>query len=156
MADRDATRPPMRLTTVLLVLLWPLWLYAAQSPSGQIAGTIEGPDGPVAGVTVILAGETETRETRTDSQGRYAFGPLAPGRYRLTAATAGLQATHDVAITSADNVQVPLTLKLTFTDTAIVTASRDRESLLDAAAAVSVVGEREIAASASFARPRLA
>jgi len=145
----------MRFTTATLILLWPLWLYAAQSPSGQLTGTVEGPDGPVADAVVTLARGAHTRETRTDAQGRYGFASLALGEYRLTVSTAGLQAGQDIVISSATPVQVPVMLLPAFAETAVVTASRDRELLGDVPASMSVVGQREIELSASDGVPGL-
>jgi hypothetical protein len=141
-------------TATLLLFLWPLWAYAGQSSATPVAGTVDGPDGPVAGAAVTLANDTVTRETRTDDQGRYAFPPVAPGRYRLTASTAGLRATREITVSSTPE-QVAMTLVPAFTDVSIVTASRGAESLLGASAAVSVVGEAEIAAAAADSVPGL-
>ena len=119
-----------------------------------VTGTVDGPDGLVAGAIVTLVGDTVTREARTDDQGHYAFTEVGPGRYRVTVSVPGLRATRDIVVSSVPQ-DVALTLVPAFTDVSIVTTSRGVESLLRASAAVSVVGEAEIASAAADSVPGL-
>src|ERR1700722_1625717 len=74
-----------------------------QSPStadsaGRISGrvTVEGPGTPVSGARIMLfpAGPSTgpmgpPPQTVTDQEGRFVFGPLAPGAYRINAQKTG-------------------------------------------------------------------
>ena len=144
----------MRFTTAaFLLLLGPLWASAGQS-STTVTGSVDGPDGLVAGAIVTLARDAMTREAQTDVQGRYVFADVGPGRYRVTASAPGLRATREIAVASAPQ-SVALTLVPAFTDVSIVTTSREVESLLGAAASVSVVVESEISSAAAESVPGL-
>ncbi|HWP85591.1 MAG TPA: TonB-dependent receptor [Terriglobia bacterium] len=87
----------------------------------QVGGTLEGvvtdsSRAVVPGVTVIVT-NSETgisRETTTDSQGRYIFNSLPPARYDLTASLAGFKTTRreGVTLTVGAELVVDLTLEL--------------------------------------------
>src|SRR5687768_2515909 len=146
----------MRFMAAMVVVLSQVWLCAAQPPlAGEIVGTVEGPDGPLADTVLTLVGPASTSEARTDAQGRFRFAAVAPGRYRLTVVATDLQSSRDVVVQSGTPLEISLKLMPAFTDTSIVTASRDLESLLNAPASVSVVENSQIESSASDTIPGL-
>lgn len=92
---------PMRLLTLALLLGAPLALLAqnaAAAASGGFTGSIDGVMLSAGGtpldradVTLATAGEQETQigEAVTSATGRFHFGHLAPGKYRLEASRRG-------------------------------------------------------------------
>lgn len=81
----------MQWILVLLIALLSRAADAAESPA-SIDGTIAEDGKPVAGALVAaIAGQaTEpATTTRSDAQGRFRLGPLAPGKYGVTATAAG-------------------------------------------------------------------
>ena len=77
------------------------------STGGSIAGYLAGTDGltPVAGM-VLLANvdEMSSVSVRTGSAGEFNFSKLAPGRYRLSARSAGLSAGREIALASNEQL----------------------------------------------------
>ena len=83
-------RMPPRWTLVFAFLIAQMATTraAAQVTGGDVAGTVRNEHGvPVAGVTVVLSGESflEPRTMRTTSRGRFWFARVPPGRYLLQA-----------------------------------------------------------------------
>ena len=66
-----------------------------------VSGTVTGPDGPVAGVTVELVGSTSTYRAVTRADGTYALPRVPAGSYSLAVPTppAGYQAPPAVPVT---------------------------------------------------------
>ena len=68
----------------VLIVLIVASLAAAQTPQGEIAGTVTDESGavlPGATVTVVLSTTKETRTAVSDSSGRYRFNNLPVGVY---------------------------------------------------------------------------
>ncbi|MFO0984395.1 MAG: carboxypeptidase-like regulatory domain-containing protein [Planctomycetota bacterium] len=74
---------------------------------GSIAGTVTGLDGvPATGVVIVAAlADGTCRSARSDADGRYAVGPLAAGRYRLSVGDPGLS--EHTFFSCGLNVDVP-------------------------------------------------
>src|SRR3954468_17128883 len=78
---------------VSLAVLMTGTIYA-QSGDGEIAGLVKDPTGaPVAGATVSLVNQDSgvTRTTSADSDGRYHFITISPGRYSLKTEAVGFK-----------------------------------------------------------------
>src|SRR5882762_11376653 len=81
---------------VLYAPLLLLWLCSivpdALATSSGLSGSLTDPqDRAVSGATIRLLrrADASRRETRTDDQGRFSFGAIDPGEYRLTAEYVG-------------------------------------------------------------------
>jgi len=90
----------------------------------------------VPDAVVILTGGTTRREVTTDDQGRFRLEALNAGRYELTVIAVGLRALQEVVLQGDTTVDVRLVAVPSFTDAVVVTASRDRESLITAPASL--------------------
>ncbi len=80
---------------------------------GLVVGTVRNlASGPLANVLVRLVGEGVDRSTRTSADGRYSFGELAGGTYRVYATADGyLQATlSDLQVVAGQTTEANLTL----------------------------------------------
>jgi hypothetical protein len=78
---------PCELCAVLAVLLWAT-LLAAQAPDASLLGTVGNGEGiplPGAALTATNSETGLTQTTTSDADGRYYFGALPPGLYRLKA-----------------------------------------------------------------------
>lgn len=88
----------------------------AQSMSAHLAGVIRDTSTavlPGATVTARHLGTNQTRETQSDSQGRYAFPDLAIGRHEITATLQGFQTSRSIVeLTVGQNAGLDLTLAL--------------------------------------------
>jgi iron complex outermembrane receptor protein len=65
---------------------------AAEPQSARLSGEVRDASGaviPAASVELKATGAIASQASTTDAAGRYAFGPLAPGRYVVTAAAQG-------------------------------------------------------------------
>ena len=96
---------------------------SAQSFS-SLAGTVSDPSGaviPKAAITLESADRGLTREAFSDTQGRYGFPQVLPGRYRLRARAAGFTDTVVEAVRLA--VNTPATVDIHFTAVGTVTAA---------------------------------
>ena len=108
---------------VVAALLVPM-IGLAQFQTGNIFGTIvDNQDQPLPGVTVTLSGGGAPQVFITDSEGRFRFPSLAPGRYTVNAELAGFgQATRDVVVNIGRNTDLSVTLAPTVSETITVTA----------------------------------
>ena len=82
---------PCICTFLAIALLFGLSIPAAAQQS-QLSGTVADPTGaviPNATITIINIDTGAQREDRADSEGRYGFLQVAPGKYKLTAKAAG-------------------------------------------------------------------
>lgn len=75
-------------------LLFGSSLLRAQFESATLTGSVTDPTGAaIAGATAVLVNEATNLElsTQTDSEGRYTFGALRPGSYRLKVSAPGFK-----------------------------------------------------------------
>src|SRR6267154_3227723 len=122
--ERVFTRRNKRTTMKRLIALFALGLIsasfgsfaAAQSlTTGAIAGTVADQSGAVMGSVVVTAKNVDTgatRETQTTGSGNFLLAQLAPGRYEVTAESAGFEKTKIGPITVAVSRVASLEFKL--------------------------------------------
>ncbi len=96
--------------------------------TSSVQGVVQDPSGGnVANATVtLLSNATQvSQDTRTDNSGSYRFVSLAPGSYTISATAAGfVKTTIPVTLQTSQNLNVPVTLTLASTSTAVeVTAA---------------------------------
>ena len=96
--------------SLLLVLLTAGPVFAQSVVSGTVTDPQSAvvPDARVA----LLAGQTELRTTRTDSQGRYRFDAVAPGSYVVAVSAPGFQTATSAGIVVASGQSVSRDLSL--------------------------------------------
>ncbi|HVS66199.1 MAG TPA: TonB-dependent receptor [Thermoanaerobaculia bacterium] len=100
-------------------------LAYAQSPTGNIFGTIVDSDGqPLPGVTVTLTGVGAEKTQITDAQGQFRFLGLDPGSYSVLAELEGFGGIQypDIEVRVSRNTTVPLTLTPAVTEVVTVTS----------------------------------
>jgi hypothetical protein len=98
----------------------------AQPTEGAISGRATDATGAtLVGVLVELQiTSTETRHTYTDTNGRYAFAGVSPGRTRLTFRHPGFAVhRHEVWVAPGEHVAVDVELRLAFDASATVTGT---------------------------------
>lgn len=126
------------------VLLVPIISQAVEH--GRIQGQVRKAGNPIEGVDVVL--KELSLSTITDKNGVYFFNRIPPGKYTLTFTHGKNSLTKEaVAVTANDttacDVDVEWEVLLSHAVT-VYAASRRTERVVDAPAAVSVVGETEI------------
>jgi hypothetical protein len=97
---------------VLCLPLSLLWLCGVIPPSALavsgLAGNLTDPQGRVVyGATIHLVrrADSSRRKTISDDRGRFSFGAIDPGEYRLTAEYAGFPVTTRTVLVTADGTQ---------------------------------------------------
>ena len=122
---------------------------AAQT--GRIAGSVEDPTGGrIANVAVSLAGPVD-RTATTDADGRFAFGDLPDGEYRLRVGPDGFAPTEQrVRLSNGATMSVAFRLVVRVDERIVVTASKTGERELQSTPlAVSVLSGEELRRSES-------
>jgi Carboxypeptidase regulatory-like domain/TonB dependent receptor len=106
MALRRIARRPI----VALLLIWLVTFEATSaSAASGFSGILTDPQGRiVVGATVRLLrrADSSRHETQTNDQGKFSFGALDPGEYRVIAEDAGFPAITETLVISADALQV--------------------------------------------------
>src|SRR5262245_48458257 len=91
-------------------------IVSSQSQTGIIDGTVKDPNGAaLVGAQIAIRNEStgETRNTVTDSQGRFKVEGLAPGGYKITINQAGFKtAERAVSIESGKTATVETKLEI--------------------------------------------
>ncbi|MEP6713987.1 MAG: TonB-dependent receptor [Terriglobia bacterium] len=124
--------------------------FAFAGDRGQIAGVVTGKDRTgIGGVTVTLTtGGAESGSTISDEQGRFRFDNLKPGTYAINYALGdGTADEPSVAVRAGETTSVATPVTFDFGKVATITvysASRQRERLIDAPAAVSSVSDTDV------------
>ena len=122
---------------------------AAQT--GRIAGSVEDPTGGrIANAAVSLAGPVD-RTATTDEDGRFAFGDLPDGEYRLRVGPDGFAPTEQrVRLSNGATLSVAFKLVVRIDERIVVTASKTGERELQSTPlAVSVLSGEELRRSES-------
>jgi iron complex outermembrane receptor protein len=140
---------PKRLLFTLAMALLPA--VAAAQGSGSLAGNVTGNTGaPVAGVTVVI-NEAAVAEI-TDDNGNYLLSGLPPGTYTVNFSLAEnsqeAQVTVEPGRTARLDQKVDWDVSYAETIT-VYSASRRRERIVEAPAAVTVVSEQELSRETS-------
>ena len=140
----------MRITSVVLLLLFSVWPAAAQE-TGSMAGRIAADDGmALFGANITVAGDAieGLRGTTTDGEGAFRIDGLPPGVYEVTASFLGYESVTTAGVMIRGGQTTTLDVGLAATtligQQVVVTASRKQEKLLDAPASISVVELDEI------------
>jgi Ca-activated chloride channel family protein len=102
-----------RMSAVVVAVLVLVTLIAAQSPRGQLAGTITDASGaPLPGVAITLSG-VERRTAVTNDRGEFTFTNLLPGAYELRAQLAGFTTvTAKATVTAGQKARLSLRLSV--------------------------------------------
>ena len=119
---------------------------------GAVTGTVTDADGGTAliGARVLLRSpETAdvVRQTRTDAAGDFQFDRIRPGRYVVEAQLLGYKERRiplRLEIGESRSLDVTLELKTESLETVVLSASRQRERLLEAPASVTVLGPEQL------------
>ncbi|MXW04461.1 MAG: TonB-dependent receptor [Gemmatimonadetes bacterium] len=140
----------MRITSMVLLLLFSVWPAAAQE-TGSLAGRVATDDGmALFGANITVAGDAieGLRGTTADGEGAFRIDGLPSGVYEVTASFLGYESltTAGVMIRGGETTTLDLGLAATtlIGEQVVVSASRKQEKLLDAPASISVVELDEI------------
>ena len=139
---------PKRLLFTLAMALLPA-LAAAQG-SGSLAGNVTGNSGPVSGVTVVI-NEAAVAEI-TDDNGNYLLSGLPPGTYTVSFSLADNSQEAQVTVEAGRTARLDQTVDwdVSYAETITVySASRRRERIVEAPAAITVVSEQELSRETS-------
>jgi iron complex outermembrane receptor protein len=140
--------PKRLLQTAVVLTLVAVLLPAAASAqgTGQLAGRVSGPDDrPLSGVTVLV-NEAAVAEI-TDENGNYLLTGLPPGTYKVSFALGEHSQEADVTIEGGRTARLDQAVDwdVSYAETITVySASRRRERIVEAPAAVTVVSEAEL------------
>lgn len=138
-------RGPVGLSMAILLVVASAAL-GQQQGQGRLEGRVVRDDGSgVRGVTALLDESAATAVT--DQNGNFSFGSLAVGTYALTLILGANSMVVEVHVEAGSTSRVERTVDWTagYGETVtVVSASRHREKIVDAPAAVSVVTEEEI------------
>lgn len=143
-----------KLSVLALVLAIPALGFA----QGELTGTLTTADGPLGGATVVINEVAMAEITQPD--GYYVLKGVPAGTYTVTFSLGDhLTTVNDVTITSGQATTLSETLDwdVSFAETITVySASRRRERIVEAPAAVTVISELEIERESSHGQlPRL-
>lgn len=161
MAGKRPRRAPL---TLFLAILWLglgelCSMVAWAGESGQIRGTLRRDEGGGLGGASVVLNETGAA-TITDAEGGFAFDSVPAGLYSLAFALGEETAVaSDVEVLAGESTQVEEVVdwSISFASTITVySASRRRERIVDAPAAITSISEKEIGLeSASGQIPKL-
>ncbi|MDH3283131.1 MAG: TonB-dependent receptor [Acidobacteriota bacterium] len=150
----------MNVRRVLLLILMAAGVIvpALGQTNGRIVGSVFDANGNAVEAVFVSVQETGDLEV-TDWDGRFSFASVAPGGYTLVFSLGDNSATEVVTVEAGETLTVEkqVTWMLSLHETVTVYgASRQRERIVDAPAAVTVVTEDEIEKQASHGQlPKL-
>ena len=113
------------LTFSVILFLFGTGLVIAQSPTGNLFGTVTDESGAaLPGVRVSVTGIGAAREQFTDAQGQFRFLAMDPGAYTVAAVLDGFGGLEypDVIVSLGRNTDVPLVLTAALEETITVTS----------------------------------
>lgn len=145
-----------RLAALFFVLLQALPAAAQPAPAQIVGSVVDTLGWPLEGIVVSLAGVGEPRTAVTDGNGRFRFDGIPPGSYRVSVNHEQYrESEQQIVLKSGATPDIRLELQPAFAETLVVIAARGQDSVMSAPASVSVIGSREIEASASDNLPDL-
>ena len=124
MREISAWKKALTITALLLALGAPA---LAQLQTGNLYGTIKGPDGtPLPGVAVTLTGSGAPQVQNTDALGRFRFPSLPPGAYSVEAQleSFGTVRQNDLVVNVGRNTDIQLDMKPVLSETVLVVEER--------------------------------
>jgi outer membrane receptor protein involved in Fe transport len=138
-----------RLAIATLILL-----VAGQPTSAQtarLAGTVVTVLGtPIEGASVSLGAATGSGISFSDADGRFGIEGQAPGTYQLRVTRDGYrESVRQVVLGAGSSQNLTIELRRLFSETAVVTASREEQALITVPAAVTVIDSHRIETSAA-------
>jgi hypothetical protein len=102
LGDLDFGGEQMTLRILLLTVALGVVTATAQMADGEIAGRLKDKQEPLPGVRVRITNGDQSSETVADGDGRFVFGSLAIGTYRVVAELAGFKsASGEIALSSS-------------------------------------------------------
>jgi len=108
--------------------------YGQSATTGALSGSVQDATGAAvagANVTITDTGNGSTRAATTNTEGRYTFGLLAPGTYKISASASNLQSdTTQAAVAVGTTVEVDLKVSLTGSKT-VVEVNASNVDLID-------------------------
>ena len=119
----------------------------------RLAGTVVDQQGLALPGAIVEAasGEGTPAAATTDGAGRFAFGPLRPGPWRLAASMPGFVGTEvavDLAFSEQADIRVPLALDYALTEEVVVVGSRrqvEQRTMLESPVPVDVLTAEDFA-----------
>jgi iron complex outermembrane receptor protein len=134
------------LALVLIVALF-VGAVAVAQPSGRIEGTIQREEGTTLGGVTVILNELD-RVKLTDNNGRFSFGGVPAGTYSLNFILGDNSVAEEgVAVRGGETTRVQKTVdwQISFVETiTVMSASRRRERIVEAPAAITTLSEEEI------------
>ena len=133
----------MKLYISILLILFTGLMAQGGSVSGRVTDSTN--DSPLIGANVILEGTS--LGAATDGEGRYEIKGLEPREYIITVSYIGFRNfKENISLESGQRITKDLALQpeAIEMETYVVTASRRRERVEDAPAAISVISKTEI------------
>lgn len=148
-----------RVALVAACLVGMLVAGSAVAQSGRLGGAVTGPDGRGIGGVTVVVNELGVAEV-TDDNGRYQFTNVPAGSYSVAFTLADHVATaRDIAVAAGQDATLDQQVDwdVSFADTITVfSASRRRERIVEAPAAVTVIAEEQIQREAAHGQlPKL-
>lgn len=138
-----------RLTIAFSLCLLVTRLLSAQATT-SLSGTVIDPTGaviPNAALTLANEDTAALRETTSDSEGRYSFQQLQPGRYRITAKAQGFNevVVNDIRLLVSSPATIPITFeKLGAVATTVTVSSEAAQVNTSDASIGNAIGDKPI------------
>ncbi len=133
----------MKKYSFLSIIIFSLLFAQRGSISGRVTDSTN--DSPLIGANILIEGTNQG--AATDIDGRYIIKQLNPGTYTIVVSYIGYQSSREkITLDNGQKILKDLTLQpeAIEMETYVVTASRRRERVEDAPAAISVISKAEI------------
>ena len=136
---------------ILMLLLVPRFGAAQAAGSGRLTGAVKDAQGTaIAGAEIVATAKQTGAEFRaiTDGSGTWTIAGVPADTYTVTATAPATVpgVLQDVKVAAGATATANVTLRLGISETVVVTASRVEEQQVDAAALVTIVNEKRLAA----------
>ena len=134
------------LFATIVAVLAPFAFQIDAQQTASVSGAVTTSAGAPAPATEVSIVELR-RRTSTDSNGRYSFSNLPPGRYLLLAESPRYGSTvAQIELAAGDSIEVPLQIDLAVhSEQIVVSAGPESRSAADVYQPVDVIGEEELA-----------